>query len=129
MIANPFLTSYKKDADGVDGGGDAISGSIAIGELVPEIKEGNPTGKYVWDATGAKNIRYVTTYDYATATYEQHPMSSTVLEPFTGFFIQVAKDCYVRFDASGRQNNIIRRRVESLPDDMEIVTLKDTVSE
>lgn len=120
LIANPFLTSYKKDADGVDGGGDAISGSIAIGELVPEIKEGNPTGKYVWDATGAKNIRYVTTYDYATATYEQHPMSSTVLEPFTGFFIQVAKDCYVRFDASGRQNNIIRRRVESLPDDMEI---------
>lgn len=120
LIANPFLTSYKKDADGVDGGGDAISGSIAVGELVPEIKEGNPTGKYVWDATGAKNIRYVTTYDYATATYEQHPMSSTELEPFTGFFIQVAKDCYVRFDASGRQNNIIRRRVESLPDDMEI---------
>ena len=48
-------------------------------------------------------------------------MSETTLEPFTGFFIQVAKDCYVRFDASGRQNNIIARRLrESLPDDMEV---------
>lgn len=121
LIANPFLTSYKKDADGVDGEGVAISGSIATGELVPEIKDGQPTGKYVWDETGGKNVRYVTTYDYATGSYEQHPMSSTTLEPFTGFFIQVAKDSYVKFDASGRQNNIIaRRRVENLPDDMEI---------
>ena len=121
LIANPFLTSYKKDADGVDGEGDAITGSIATGELVPEEKDGKPTGKYEWDATGAKNVRYVTTYDYASGTYEQHPMSSTTLEPFTGFFIQVAKDCYVKFDASGRQNNIIAlNRAESLPDDMEI---------
>lgn len=121
LIANPFLTSYKKDADGVDGEGDAITGSIATGELIPEEKDGKPTGKYEWDATGAKNVRYVTTYDYASGTYEQHPMSSTTLEPFTGFFIQVAKDCYVKFDASGRQNNIIAlNRAESLPDDMEI---------
>lgn len=121
LIANPFLTSYKKDADGVDGEGVAISGSIATGELVPEIKDGQPTGKYVWDETGGKNVRYVTTYDYASGSYEQHPMSSTTLEPFTGFFIQVAKDSYVKFDASGRQNNIIvLNRAESLPDDMEI---------
>lgn len=121
LIANPFLTSYKKDADGVDEEGEAITGSIAIGELVPEEVDDKPTGKYEWDADGAKNVRYVTTFDYSTQTYAQHKMSETTLEPFTGFFIQVAKDCYVKFDASGRQNNIIARRLkESLPDDMEV---------
>lgn len=121
FIANPFITSYMKDADGVDGEGVAISGSIKTGSLEPEYKDGKPTGKYVWDETGGKNVRYVTTYDYSTATYTQHPMSSTKLEPFTGFFIQVAEDCYVKFDPNGRQNNIIARRAnEKLPDDMEI---------
>lgn len=121
LIANPFLTSYKKDADGVDEDGSSITGSIRTGELVPEIKDGKWTGKYVWDTSGGKDIRYVTTYNYATATYEQQAMSSTVLEPFTGFFIQVAKDCYVKFDPTGRQNNIIARRAnDKLPDDMEI---------
>ena len=121
LIANPFLTSYKNDADGVDEDGDAITGSIATGELVPEEKEGKPTGKYEWDAEGEKNVRYVTTFDYTTQTYAQHKMSETTLEPFTGFFIQVAKDCYVRFNAGGRQNNIIARRLkENLPDDMEV---------
>lgn len=119
FIANPFLTSYKKDADGVDENGDAITGSIATGELVPEEVDDKPTGKYEWEE--GSSVRYVTTFDYATAEYKQHPMSETTLEPFTGFFIQVAKDCYVRFDASGRQNNIIARRLrESLPDDMEV---------
>ena len=121
LIANPFLTAYMKDADGETAGGAEIEGSIATGSLEPEYKDGKPTGKYVWDETGGKNVRYVTTYDYSTATYTQHPMSSTKLEPFTGFFIQVAKDCYVKFDASGRQNNIIARRAnDKLPDDMEI---------
>ena len=121
FIANPFMTSYMKDADGVDGEGVAISGSIKTGELVPEEKDGKPTGKYVWDETGGKKIRYVTTYDYSTEKYTQHAMSSTVLEPFTGFFIQVAEDCYVKFDPNERQNNIIARRQKSnLPDDMEV---------
>lgn len=121
FIANPFLTSYKRDADGVDAGSASISGSIKTGELEQEIVDGKWTGKYVWNATGGKNVRYVTTYSYATEEYRQHPMSETTLEPFTGFFIQVAKDCYVNFDASGRQNNIIARRLnESFPDDMEI---------
>lgn len=121
LIANPFLTSYKKDADGVNGSGTAINGSIATGKLVPEEKDGKPTGKYKWE-TGS-SVRYVTTYDYSTGTYSQHRMDETVLEPFTGFFIQVAKNCYVRFDASGRQglSNIIAHRAkESLPDDMEV---------
>lgn len=119
LIANPFLTSYKKDADGVNGSGTAINGSIATGKLVPEEKDGKPTGKYKWE-TGS-SVRYVTTYDYSTGTYSQHRMDETVLEPFTGFFIQVAKNCYVRFDASGRQNNVIARRAkENLPDDMEV---------
>lgn len=121
LIANPFLTAYMKDADGETAGGAEIEGSIATGSLEPEYKDGKPTGKYVWDETGGKNVRYVTTYDYSTATYTQHPMSSTKLEPFTGFFIQVAQDCYVKFDASGRQNNVIARRAkENLPDDMEV---------
>lgn len=119
LIANPFMTSYMKDADGYAGDA-SLSGSIQVGELVPEIKDGKETGKYEWDATGGKNVRYVTTYSYATGEYKQHPMSSTVLEPFTGFFIQVAKDCSVKFDASGRQNNIIRRLRAGLPDDMEV---------
>lgn len=119
LIANPFMTSYMKDADGYEGDV-SLSGSIQVGELVPEIKDGKETGKYEWDATGGKNVRYVTTYSYATGEYKQHPMSSTVLEPFTGFFIQVAKDCSVKFDASGRQNNIIRRLRAGLPDDMEV---------
>ena len=122
LIANPFMTSYMKNADGVDAGGTAIEGSIKTGELVEEIKEGKWTGKYVWDETSGKNIRYVTTYDYSTEKYTQHAMSNTALEPFTGFFIQVAKDCYVKFDPNGRQNNIIARRAlkDNLPDDMEI---------
>ena len=119
LIANPFMTSYMKDADGYEGDV-SLSGSIQVGEFVPEIKDGKETGKYEWDATGGKNVRYVTTYSYATGEYKQHPMSSTVLEPFTGFFIQVAKDCSVKFDASGRQNNIIRRLRAGLPDDMEV---------
>ena len=119
FIANPFLTSYKKDADGVDAEGDAISGSIATGALVPEEKDGKPTGKYEWEE--GSSVRYVTTYNYGTGEYTQHRMSETELEPFTGFFIQVAKDCYVKFDASGRQNNIVIRRMNaSLPDDMEV---------
>lgn len=121
FIANPFMTSYMKDADGVDGEGVAISGSIKTGSLEPEYKDGKPTGKYVWDETGGKNIRYVTTYNYSTEKYTQYAMSSTVLEPFTGFFIQVAENCYVKFDPNGRQNNIIARRAnDKLPDDMEI---------
>ena len=119
LIANPFLTSYKKDADGVDAEGEAITGSIATGELVPEEKDGKPTGKYEWEE--GSSVRYVTTFNYATQTYAQHKMSETTLEPFTGFFIQVAKDCYVKFDPTGRQNNIIARRAnDKLPDDMEI---------
>ena len=121
FIANPFMTSYMKNADGVDAGGTAIEGSIKTGKLVEEIKDGKWTGKYVWDETGGKKIRYVTTYDYSTEKYTQHAMSSTVLEPFTGFFIQVAEDCYVKFDPNERQNNIIARRQKSnLPDDMEV---------
>ena len=119
FIANPFLTSYKKDADGVDAEGDAISGSIATGALVPEEKDGKPTGKYEWEE--GSSVRYVTTYNYGTGEYTQHRMSETELEPFTGFFIQVAKDCYVKFDASGRQNNIVIRRANAnLPADMEV---------
>lgn len=120
FIANPFLTSYLKDAEGVNGESAAISGSIKTGEFTKEIVDGKWTGKYVWDETGGKNVRYVTTYDYSTESYKQHPMGETELEPFTGFFIQVAKDCYVNFDASGRQNIIARRQNASLPDDMEV---------
>ena len=120
FIANPFMTSYMKDADGYNGDA-SLSGSIATGTLEKEIVNDKWTGKYVWDASGAKNVRYVTTYDYSTEKYTQHPMSSTKLEPFTGFFIQVAKDCAVKFDPTGRQNNIIARRQKSnLPDDMEV---------
>lgn len=119
LIANPFLTSYKKDADGVDAEGEAITGSIATGELVPQEKDGKPTGKYEWEE--GSSVRYVTTYNYGTGEYKQHRMSETTLEPFTGFFIQVAKDCYVKFDAGGRQNDIIARRAnDRLPNDMEV---------
>lgn len=109
FIANPFMCDF-----GTANMSESDDGVLQIGELAE-----NGEHKYEWDTEGS--IRYVTTFDYNTQEYSQHPLSSTVLAPFTGFFVQIAKAGSINFATAGRQLSapaIIR--AGNLPSDMEI---------
>ena len=111
FIANPYMCNF-----GMDEIGESEDGVLKIGEL---SLDGD--NKYQWDASGAKNIRYVTIFDYNSQEYSQVAMSSAVLDPFTGFFVQVAIDGAVEFAAAGRQLSVpAYLRAKQLPSDMEI---------
>jgi len=101
--------------------GEDKDGVLKLGELVEHRPGGVWDGTYEWDTEGEKNIRYVTTFDYNTQHYSQHPLSSTVLAPFTGFFVQIAKAGAVNFATAGRQLSApAYYRASKLPEDMEI---------
>ena len=102
-------------------GSNQMSGNEDDVLQVGELSENEDTHKYEWDTEGAKNVRYVTTFNYNTQEYSQQAWSSTVLAPFTGFFVQIAKAGSINFATAGRQLSapaIIR--AGNLPSDMEI---------
>lgn len=112
FIANPYMCNF-----GMSDIEESEDGVLKVGELVLD-----GDNKYQWDATGAKNIRYVTTFDYNSQEYSQVALSSAVLAPFTGFFVQVAIDGAVEFNTDGRQLSLpAYLRARQLPNDMEIV--------
>ena len=114
FIANPYLCNFGvgESVENIDEDPDDI---LQIGEL--ELGE---DGKYTWNAEGAKNVRYVTTFDFETQHYEQHPLEGVVLAPFTGFFIQVGDNGTLDFKMTGRQLSAPALRNNSMPRDMEI---------
>lgn len=119
FLANPYMCDF-----GLDGLTEDPSGTLIVGELVEHISEetGVWDGSYEWDATGAKNVRYVTTFDYNIQEYSQKTLASTTLDPFTGFFIQAAKAGAVNFATAGRKLSAPARMLaNNLPEDMEIV--------
>ena len=112
FIANPYMCEF-----GTANITESDEGVLQIGELVE-----NDDHKYEWDTEGVKKIRYVTTFNYNSQEYAQHPLSSTTLDPFTGFFVQVGKTGSVNFTTAGRQLLApAYLRVSDLPKDMEIV--------
>ncbi|MBQ0075846.1 MAG: InlB B-repeat-containing protein, partial [Bacteroidales bacterium] len=119
FIANPFMANFQLDQDGEE------TGTIKTGELVEHKVNGKWDGHYDWADNENKNVRYVTTYSYETGEYTQHKMSETALPPFTGFFVQIAKEGSIVFDISGRANAAPARMLseDELPSEMEI-TLK-----
>ncbi len=116
FIANPFMANFQLDQDG------ETAGTIQVGQLVEHKEGGKWNGKYDWDAGGSKNVRYVTLYDNGSDTYTQLPMSTAVLAPFTGFFVQIAKEGTIVFDIAGRANEAPARMLseDELPSEMEI---------
>lgn len=116
FIANPFMANFSKDL------GDGSTGTIQVGKLEEHIEGGKWNGKYDWDTEGSKNVRYVTLYNNGTDTYTQLPMSDTVLAPFTGFFVQIAKEGTIVFDINGRVTEAPARMLseDELPSEMEI---------
>lgn len=116
FIANPFMANFQLDQDG------ETAGTIQVGQLVEHKEGGKWNGKYDWDAEGSKNVRYVTLYDNGSDTYTQLPMSEAVLAPFTGFFVQIAKEGTIVFDIAGRANEAPARMLseDELPSEMEI---------
>lgn len=112
FVANPYMCNF---------GSNQMSGNEDDVLQVGELSENEETHKYEWDTEGAKNVRYVTTFNYNTQEYSQQAWSSTVLAPFTGFFVQIAKAGSINFATAGRQLSapaIIR--AGNLPSDMEI---------
>ena len=112
FVANPYMCNF---------GSNQMSGNEDDVLQVGELSENEDTHKYEWDTEGAKNVRYVTTFNYNTQEYSQQAWSSTVLAPFTGFFVQIAKAGSINFATAGRQLSapaIIR--AGNLPSDMEI---------
>lgn len=117
FIANPYMCNF-----GTDDMSEGKDGTLKLGQLVEHRPDGVWDGTYEWDTEGEKNIRYVTTFDYNTQHYEQHPLSSTVLDPFTGFFVQIAKAGSLNFTSEGRQLSAPAIMLASqLPNDMELV--------
>lgn len=119
FLANPYMCNF-----GLSSITEDPSGTLVSGELVEHInpETGIWDGSYEWDATGAKNVRYVTTFDYNIQEYSQKTLASTTLDPFTGFFIQAAKPGAVNFATAGRQLSAPARMLaNNLPEDMEIV--------
>ena len=114
-IANPFMANFTKDL------GDGCTGTIQTGQLVEHKVNEKRDGHYEWEA-GSLSVRYVTLYDNGTDTYEQLPMSTAVLAPFTGFFVQMAETGQIVFDISGRTNEAPARMLseDELPSEMEI---------
>ncbi len=114
-IANPFMANFTKDL------GDGCTGIIQTGQLVEHKVNEKWDGHYEWEA-GSLSVRYVTLYDNGTDTYEQLPMSTAVLAPFTGFFVQMAETGQIVFDISGRTNSAPARMLseDELPSEMEI---------
>lgn len=119
FLANPYMCNF-----GLSSITEDPSGTLVSGELVEHInpETGIWDGSYEWDATGDKNVRYVTTFDYNSQEYSQKTLASTTLAPFTGFFIQAAKAGAVNFATAGRQLSAPARMLaNNLPEDMEIV--------
>ncbi len=114
-IANPFMANFTKDL------GEGATGIIQTGQLVKHKVNEKWDGHYEWKA-GSLSVRYVTLYDNGTDTYEQLPMSTAVLPPFTGFFVQMAENGTIVFDISGRTNSAPARILseDELPSEMEI---------
>lgn len=114
FCANPYLCDFGigEDAEHFEESPDGVLqiGELALGE----------DGKYKWDAEGAKNVRYVTTFDFESQHYEQYPLEDVTLAPFTGFFIQVGKTGTLNFANEGRQLSAPALRNNSMPRDMEI---------
>ncbi|MBQ0153639.1 MAG: hypothetical protein KBS70_02510, partial [Bacteroidales bacterium] len=116
FIANPFMANFQLDQDG------ETAGTIQVGQLVEHKEGGKWNGKYDWDTEEGKNVRYVTLYDNGSDTYTQLPMSTAVLAPFTGFFVQIAKEGTIVFDIAGRADEAPARMLseDELPSEMEI---------
>lgn len=113
FVANPYMCNF---------GSNEMSGSADDVLQVGELSENEETHKYEWDTEGAKNVRYVTIFNYNTQEYSQQAWSSTVLAPFTGFFVQIAKAGAINFATAGRQLSAPAiLRATKLPSDMEIV--------
>ncbi|MCQ2340502.1 MAG: InlB B-repeat-containing protein [Paludibacteraceae bacterium] len=114
-IANPFMANFTKDL------GDGSTGTIQTGRLVEHKVNEKWDGHYEWEE-GSKIVRYVTLYDNGSDTYTQLPMSTAVLAPFTGFFVQMAENGTIVFDISGRTNEAPARMLgeDELPSEMEI---------
>lgn len=114
FCANPYLCDFGigEDAEHFEESPDGVLqiGELALGE----------DGKYKWDTEGAKNVRYVTTFDFESQHYEQYPLEDVTLAPFTGFFIQVGKTGTLNFANEGRQLSAPALRNNSMPRDMEI---------
>ncbi len=114
-IANPFMANFTKDLDG------EATGTIQTGRLVEHKVNDKWDGHYEWEA-GSLSVRYVTLYDNGSDTYTQLPMSTAVLAPFTGFFVQIAEDGQIVFDINGRADEAPARMLgeDELPNEMEI---------
>ena len=119
FIANPFMCNFGASLE------ESSDGVLQLGELVEhENAETHKwDGTYDWDATGAKKIRYVTTFNYNSQEYAQHPLSTETLKPFTGFFVQVAKAGAINFATGGRLAAPTLLRNTSMPSDMEVAIL------
>ena len=117
FIANPFLANFSKD--------DETNAVIKTGQLVEHKVNEKWDGHYEWNTSEGKDVRYVTTYNYATGHYYQQKMSEAVLPPFTGFFVQIANEGSVVFDLGGRADAAPARMLsdDELPSEIE-VTLK-----